>query len=82
MNSDADRYNTQRPDLCPALRWKGQLITAEPDPSVPASNEGLFWCIRTQTCIGPDGELAEPANCCSKTRSCHGTGKCEGELPG
>jgi hypothetical protein len=36
----------------------------------------LFWCIHTQTCIGPDGHLAEPGNCSSKMRDCHGTGKC------
>ena len=30
---DADRFATNREDLCPALRWKGQFILAEPDPS-------------------------------------------------
>jgi hypothetical protein len=25
----------------------------------------------TQTCIGPDGKLAEPGNCCSGERGCH-----------
>jgi hypothetical protein len=30
----------------------------------------------TQTCIGPDGLLAEPGNCCNPDRKCHGTGKC------
>ncbi|PYX10506.1 MAG: hypothetical protein DMG88_02150 [Acidobacteria bacterium] len=76
MISEADRFNTNHPDLCPALRWKGQFILSEPDPTVPRSNDGLFWCIHTQTCIGPDGELAEPGKCNSKTRACHGTGKC------
>jgi hypothetical protein len=33
--------------------------------------------MHTQTCIGPDGELAEPGNCAAKTRACHGSGKCE-----
>jgi hypothetical protein len=31
----------------------------------------------TQTCIGPDGVLAEPGNCCSGERGCHSNGKCE-----
>lgn len=76
MIPESDRFNIHHPNLCPSLRWKGQFILAERDPSVPASNDGLFWCIRTQTCIGPDGKLAEPGNCCSLFRSCHGDGKC------
>jgi hypothetical protein len=69
--SEADRFNTNHPDLCPSLRWKGQFILSEHDPTVPSSNEGLFWCIRTQVCIGPDGKLAEPGNCSSPKRKCH-----------
>lgn len=72
----ADRFNTRHPNLCPALRWKGQFVLAERDPTVQRSNDGLFWCLHTQTCIGPDGELAEPGNCSSASRLCHGTGKC------
>jgi hypothetical protein len=75
-NPDADRFNTKRDDLCPALRWKAQFIGVEHDPTVPPTNDGLFWCLHTQTCIGPDGGLAEPGNCASKGRPCHGTGKC------
>ncbi len=73
---DAERFGTERDDVCSALRWKGQFIAAEPDPSVPPCNDGIFWCMHTQTCIGPDGEVAEPGNCASKSRACHGTGKC------
>lgn len=71
----ADRFDTSHPDLCPSLRWKGQFVVTEPDPSMSASGDGLFWCIHTQTCIGPDGKLAEPGNCSSNSRACHGTGK-------
>ena len=74
--SEADRFNTSHPDLCSSLRWKGQFVLADHDPTVQASNDGLFWCIHTQTCIGPDGELAEPGNCSASSRGCHGTGKC------
>ena len=74
--NEAERFNTNHPDLCPSLRWKGQFIHAEPDPSVPACNDGLFWCMHTQNCIGPDGKVAEPGNCSSKQRGCHGTGRC------
>lgn len=76
MNLDAERFDTRREDLCPALRWKAMFIGVEHDPTVPATNDGLFWCMHTQTCIGPDGELAEPGKCSSKFRMCHGTGKC------
>jgi hypothetical protein len=76
------RFSVDHPNLCPALRWKGQFIAAEPDPTVPPCNDGLFWCLHSQTCIGPDGELAEPRNCSSKTRSCHETGKATGDPTG
>ena len=76
MRSEFERFNTSHPDLCDALRWKGQFITAAPDPTVQASRDGLFWCVHTQTCIGPDGKLAEPGNCCSTKRTCHEMGKC------
>jgi hypothetical protein len=71
-----DRFNINHPSLCTSLRWKGQFILSEHDPNVQASNDGLFWCMHTQTCIGPDGAVAEPGNCSSKRRGCHGTGKC------
>jgi len=76
VNLDADRFDTERDNLCPALRWKSQFIATKHDLSVPPSNDGLFWCMYTQTCIGPDGGLAEPGNCASKQRACHTTGKC------
>jgi hypothetical protein len=77
MIRNRDRFNTNHRNLCSALRWKGQFILSEPDPNVQSPNDGLFWCMHTQTCIGPDGEVAEPGNCASKTRACHGTGKCD-----
>ena len=73
---DQERFDTAKETLCTALRWKQQFISADHDPTVPPSNDGLFWCMHTQTCIGPDGELAEPGNCSSPGRKCHGTGKC------
>ena len=76
MIPESERFDIHHPNLCPSLRWKGQFILAERDPSVPPSNDGLFWCLHTQTCIGPDGRLAEPGNCCSPRRACHGTGNC------
>jgi hypothetical protein len=71
-----DRFDVTHPNLCTALRWKGQFILSEHDPNVQASNDGLYWCMHTQNCLGPDGEVAEPGSCSSKKRGCHGTGKC------
>ena len=75
--NEEQRFNTAHRNLCPALRWKGQFIQAEPDDSVPHGNDRNYWCLHTQTCIGPDGKLAEAAACSSKRRQCHGTGKCD-----
>ena len=54
---DPERFDTSCEDLCPALRWKEQFIGVEHDPTVPPTNDGLFWCMHTQTCIGPDGTV-------------------------
>ena len=69
-----ERFNTEDPNLCHCLRWKGQFIVAERDPTVPRSNDGLYWCAHTQKCIGPDGQLAEPGNCSSSGRDCYEKG--------
>ena len=75
MNNDEDRFNIDHPDLCECLRWKSMFIGVKHDPSVPPSNSGHFWCVYTQTCIGPDGKLAEPGDCSSAGRACYGTGR-------
>lgn len=43
----------------------------EQEPSQQRSFTGYFWCLYTQTCLGPDGKLAEPIECDSPARSCH-----------
>ncbi len=71
MPCDSDRFNTSHPELCSSLRWKGMFVLAERDSSVPPTNDGLYWCLHTQTCIGPDGKVAEPGQCSSAQRKCH-----------
>jgi hypothetical protein len=44
----------------------------EPGWSIRDSSSGIFWCMYTQTCIGPDGQTAEPDHCVAG-RSCHET---------
>ena len=74
MITEADRFDTDRPGLCDALTWKGKFVPFETNTDLP-SNDGLFWCVYTQTCIGPDGQLAEPGNCASSDRKCYQTGR-------
>ena len=77
LPTDDDRFNPNRPGLCAHLRWKGMFVPSADDPTVPRGGTGLFWCLHTQTCIGPDGGLAEPGECDSATRRCHGKGRVE-----
>ena len=74
MISEAERFDINHPNLCNHLKWKGQFIPVEHDPSAVPASDGFFWCLFTQTCIGPDGELAEPGLCSSSGRACHGKG--------
>jgi len=48
---------------CRCLRWKGMYIDAEPDPLVPNTSDGLYWCVHTMTCLGPDGKVADRGTC-------------------
>ena len=75
MRSEAERFNTDHPNLCPLLRWKGMFINVAHDPSIPSMSSGSYWCLYTQTCLGPDGSLAEPGECSSSDRGCWGTGR-------
>jgi hypothetical protein len=71
MMRQAERFNIADPDLCPALRWKGQFTSSEVDPTVPSTRDDLYWCVYTQTCVGPDGQPAEPYLCSKKRRVCY-----------
>ncbi len=75
MINEAERYNTEHPDLCPMLRWKQMFYDQERDPEVPRSNAAHFWCVMTQSCLGPDNNVAVPGDCASSKRKCYGTGK-------
>jgi len=57
-------------DRCANLRWKGMYIPAEWDPTVPHGNDRLFWCHKTQTCLGRDGKLADDYEC-HEGRECY-----------
>jgi hypothetical protein len=40
------------------------FIDAEPDPSIPNTRDGFFWCSHTMNCLGPDGRVADEESCC------------------
>lgn len=67
-----EEFLTPVSELCPSLRWKGQFIEAEKDP---VCADGICWCLYTQTCIGPDGKVADRDNCTNSSRTCYGKGK-------
>jgi hypothetical protein len=57
-------------DRCDNLRWKGLYIDAEWDESIPHSGDRLFWCHKTQQCLGPDGKLVDDYEC-NPARKCY-----------
>jgi hypothetical protein len=58
------------PSRCRLLRSKWMFIEAEPDPTIPRSDSGIFWCVHTQNCLGPDGEVVSEQSC-QPARPCH-----------
>jgi hypothetical protein len=75
--TDDERFNPNRSGLCAHLRWKGLFVGAHDDPTVQRGGAGLFWCLFTQTCLGPDGAVAEPGSCDQAGRACYGKGRVE-----
>ena len=76
MIDESDRFNTNNPNLCPALRWKGQFVLSGVG-SDGAALERWFVLVHPYSDLhrSPDGDLAEPGNCCFKKTGCaHGTG--------
>ena len=56
--------------VCRCLMSKGKLLDLKYDPTVPPANDTSYWCVHTQTVIGPDGSLAEP-EACRPERGCY-----------
>ena len=56
---DAVNVDTLAIVRCARFRRKGLYVEITPDPAVPLSNDRLFWCNRTQTCLGPDGRTVD-----------------------
>lgn len=50
-------------EMCKRLRSKGMYIQSEPDPTVPSTSDGFYWCTHTMNCLGPDGSVASRDKC-------------------
>lgn len=55
---------------CEHLRWKGLLIDAAYSPEFDTSADYSTWCQRTMKCVGPDGQVVGPEDCCD-ARECY-----------
>ncbi len=57
-------------ERCRCLRSKEMFIEVQGESNYPHFGSGIFWCVHTQNCLGPDGQVAEPASC-KPGRSCY-----------
>ena len=57
-------------ERCGSLRWKGMFVDVQQDHSVPDSGDHIYWCVHTQSIMGPDGQVAD-GDICNATRSCY-----------
>ena len=48
------------------------FIDVQADTSVPESEskDHVYWCVQTQTCLGPDGQIVDEETC-NPYRSCY-----------
>lgn len=60
----------REPGRCASLRWKGLFVETEWDPTVQRSGDRPCWCLHTQICFGPDGNLVNEREC-TPARSCY-----------
>ncbi len=65
-----ERFKSLGHQVCYCLCSKGMLVGVEPDPTVPPANDESYWCVMTQTVIGPDGKVVTPEEC-RPGRSCY-----------
>ena len=54
-------------DRCEFLRWKGLYVN---EGGASYSGDRLFWCVKTQNCLGPDGKLVDDYDC-NAARACY-----------
>lgn len=60
---------------CLKLRTKQMYINATVDPTAPSmydysSDGSAYWCVLTQTALGPDRQPVRPDSCCEGRDCC------------
>lgn len=63
-------FNIIAEERCQNLRWKGLFIDEFSDQAIQQGDERIFWCVKTQLNLGPDGKLVDGYEC-SACRSCY-----------
>lgn len=48
---------------CRWLRCKEMFIETAREFRMEESGSGIYWCSHTQSCLGPDGQVADTGNC-------------------
>jgi len=59
-------------ERCEFIRWKGLFVDiSQRDANEPESTEPhIYWCVQTQNCLGPDGQVVDE-EVCNSFRSCY-----------
>jgi hypothetical protein len=66
----SSEFNVMQEERCVNLRWKGLYIDPQADLALEQGDERIFWCVKTQRNLGPDGNLVDSYEC-SPGRSCY-----------
>lgn len=61
--ADASNHAGPGTEPCRLLRCKEMFIDTGDTFDIRNTGSGIYWCSHTQTCLGPDGQVAEPDNC-------------------
>src|ERR1700690_937651 len=69
MITDPVRQIAEPKVQCRMLYSKWMFIEAEPDPTGPRSGASICLCVRTQKCMGPDGQVVT-REACNAQRTC------------
>jgi hypothetical protein len=60
----------QSDGCCCSFRSNSYYMDIEWDPTVQRSNDQICWCLKTQTCLGPDGAITGVYEC-NPARPCY-----------
>ncbi len=63
---DQPEFNVLPSERCDNLRWKGLYI----DDQASTDGDHIFWCLKTQLGLGPDGNLVDKYEC-NPGRACY-----------